>query len=120
MNTSYEAIAASSGTSFVHETESQVILNGSRDISFTMDLVDKDLTIFTEFADKVGAQLELSPFLLDIVRDGRAKYGDREWSPNLIKRFEDKLGIKVLGSGFPAQMVDDEPEEPGYEVKVAR
>ena len=116
MNTSYEAIAASSGTSFVHETESQVILNGSRDISFTLDLVDKDLSIFTEFAERVGAQLELSPFLLDIVRDGRATYGDREWSPNLIKRFEDKLGIEVLGTGFPPQMVDDEPEEPGYEV----
>ncbi len=116
MNTSYEAIAASSGTSFVHETESQVILNGSRDISFTLDLVDKDLSIFTEFAERVGAQLELSHFLLDIVRDGRAKYGDREWSPNLIKRFEDKLGIEVLGSGFPSQMVDDEPEQAGFEV----
>ena len=33
MNTSYEAIAASSGTNFIHETESQVILNGSRDIN---------------------------------------------------------------------------------------
>ena len=68
------------------------------------------------FAELVGAQLELSHFLLDIVRDGRAKYGDREWSPNLIKRFEDKLGIEVLGSGFPSQMVDDEPEQAGFEV----
>ena len=37
--TTYAAIKISLRTSFVHETESQVILNGSRDISFTMDLV---------------------------------------------------------------------------------
>ena len=37
--TTYEAFRISSGTSFVHETEGQVILNGGRDISFTMDLV---------------------------------------------------------------------------------
>ena len=43
LNTAYEAIRISSGNSFVHETESQVILNGSRDINFTMDLVIKDV-----------------------------------------------------------------------------
>ena len=46
LNTTYEAIRISSGNSFVHETESQVILNGSRDINFTMDLVVKDVGIF--------------------------------------------------------------------------
>ncbi|MEM7296136.1 MAG: NAD(P)-dependent oxidoreductase, partial [Pseudomonadota bacterium] len=50
LGTAYEAIAISSGTSFVHETESQVILNGSRDISFTMDLVAKDIGLFQEVA----------------------------------------------------------------------
>ncbi|MEM7238520.1 MAG: NAD(P)-dependent oxidoreductase, partial [Pseudomonadota bacterium] len=44
----YDAIRISSGTSFVHETESQVILNGSRDISFTMDLVLKDIGLFQQ------------------------------------------------------------------------
>ena len=43
LNTAYQAIRISSGNSFVHETESQVILNGSRDINFTMDLVCKDI-----------------------------------------------------------------------------
>jgi 3-hydroxyisobutyrate dehydrogenase len=38
----YKGIAVSSGNSFVHETESQVILNGSYNINFTMDLVLKD------------------------------------------------------------------------------
>ena len=50
MNTTYEAIRISSGNSFVHETESQVILNGSRDISFTMDLVCKDIGLFNDVA----------------------------------------------------------------------
>jgi 3-hydroxyisobutyrate dehydrogenase len=28
--------------------------------------------------------------------------------------------VKVLGVGFPDQMTDDEPEEPGYEVVAKR
>lgn len=46
LNVAYESLKISSGTSFVHETESQVILNGSWDISFTMDLVAKDIGLF--------------------------------------------------------------------------
>ena len=46
----FEAIKISSGNSFVHETESQVILNGSRDINFTMDLVLKDIELFQQIA----------------------------------------------------------------------
>ena len=57
LNVAYEAIRISSGTSFVHETESQVILNGSRDISFTMDLVAKDIGLFQEVADRANVPL---------------------------------------------------------------
>jgi 3-hydroxyisobutyrate dehydrogenase len=120
MNTAYEAIRISSGNSFVHETESQVILNGSRDISFTMDLVIKDVGLFDRLARDLNVPLELSPLVLSIFRDGQAKYGPREHSPNIIRRLEEPCGVKVLGEGFPAEMVDDEPEEPGYEVVVRR
>jgi len=116
MNTAYEAIRISSGNSFVHETESQVILNGSRDISFTMDLVIKDVGLFDALAKQLGVPLELSPLVLDIFKDGQRRYGPRELSPNIIKRLEQACGVDVLGTGFPAQMVDDEPEAPGYEV----
>jgi len=116
MNTAYEAIRISSGNSFVHETESQVILNGSRDISFTMDLVIKDVGLFDALAQQLGVPLELSPLVLDIFKDGQRRYGARELSPNIIKRLEQACGVEVLGTGFPAQMVDDEPEAPGYEV----
>jgi 3-hydroxyisobutyrate dehydrogenase len=103
----------------VHETESQVILNGSRDINFTMDLVVKDMSLFQAVADRAGAPLELSPMLLDIFRDASDRYGEREWSPNVIRRLEEAVGIDILAPGFPAEMVDDEPEEPGYEIEVA-
>ena len=116
MNTAYEAIRISSGNSFVHETESQVILNGSRDISFTMDLVIKDVGLFDEMAQELHVPLELSPLILNIFKEGAATYGPRELSPNIIRRYEEPCQVKVLGEGFPAEMVDDEPEEPGYEV----
>lgn len=116
LNTAYEAMKISSGTSFVHETESQVILNGSRDISFTMDLVKKDIGLFQKIAEDAGVPLEVSPLLLSIFEDGIARYGDRELSPNIIRRLEDATGLQILAPGFPDEMVDDEPEEPGYEV----
>ena len=116
LNTTYEAIRISSGNSFVHETESQVILNGSRDINFTMDLVLKDIGLFQEVADRAGVELELSPVLIDVFKDGMDRYGAREWSPNIIKRLEEAAGVEVLAPGFPAEMTDDEPEVAGYEI----
>lgn len=115
--TAYEAIAISSGTSFVHETESQVILNGSRDISFTLDLVKKDIGLFQDVADRAGVPLELNPLMQKIIDDGIARFGPRELSPNIIRRLEESTGLDIRAPGFPAVMVDDEPEEPGYEVR---
>ena len=118
MNVTYEAIKSSSGNSFVHETESQVILNGSRDISFTMDLVSKDVGIFNQLAERKGLELEIAPLIVDIFKDGEKRYGPRELSPNIIKRLEEKANVEVLGNGFPPEMIDDEPEEDGYEVII--
>jgi len=120
MNTTYEAIRISSGNSFVHETESQVILNGSRDINFTMDLVLKDIGLFQAIADRHDVPLELNPEMIRIFEDGAARYGEREWSPNIVRRMEDATGLSVLGEGFPAEIVDDEPEQPGHEVLPSR
>ncbi|OIQ46036.1 MAG: 3-hydroxyisobutyrate dehydrogenase [Roseobacter sp. MedPE-SW] len=116
LNTAYEAIKISSGNSFSHVTESQVILNGSRDISFTMDLVKKDVGLFQEIAERNDVPLEVSPMIVKIFEDGIAKYGERELSPNIIRRLEDATGLSILAPGFPPEMTDDEPEEPGYEV----
>ncbi len=118
LNTAYEAIRISSGNSFVHETESQVILNGSYDINFTMDLVIKDMSLFSSVAERGGVPLEIAPKVLDIFYDGQEKYGPRAWSSMIVKRLEDACGTDLRAPGFPPQMVDDEPEEPGAEVMV--
>jgi 3-hydroxyisobutyrate dehydrogenase len=120
LNTAYEAIRISSGNSFVHETESQVILNGSRDINFTMDLVIKDVGLFDAMARAHRVPLELSPLVLEIFKDGARRFGPREFSPNIIRRLEEPLGVHVVGEGFPAQMIDAEPKLEGYEVRARR
>jgi 3-hydroxyisobutyrate dehydrogenase len=115
--TTYDAIRISSGNSFVHETEGQVILNGSRDIGFTLDLVAKDLGLFQSVADRARVPLALSPLLGDLVADALCRYGPREWSPNIIRGLEDATGLDVRAPGFPARLVDLEPPATGAEVE---
>ncbi|MEM7072052.1 MAG: NAD(P)-dependent oxidoreductase [Pseudomonadota bacterium] len=118
LRTSYEAIRISSGNSFVHETEGQVILNGSRNINFTMDLVLKDVGLFCDIAERAGLSLELAPMLRAIFQDGADRYGMREWSPNIIRRLEDQSGLDIRAAGFPEEILDDSPECEGAEIKT--
>ena len=112
----FKGIAASSGNSFVHETESQVILNGSYNINFTMYLVLKDTGLFDDLAKKLNAPLEISPKVVEIFKDGQKKYGSRAWSSMIVKRMEDLNNIDFRAKGFPEELVDNEPEEKGYEI----
>ena len=112
----YKGIAVSSGNSFVHETESQVILNGSYNINFTMDLVLKDTGLFDELAKKLNTPLEISPKIVEIFKDGQKKYGSRAWSSMIVKRMEDLNKIDFRAEGFPEELIDIEPEEKGYEI----
>ena len=112
----YKGIAISSGNSFVHETESQVILNGSYNINFTMDLVLKDTSLFDNLGKKLNASLEISPQIVDIFKDGQKKYGSRAWSSMIVKRMEDLNNINFRANGFPEELIDSEPEEKGYEI----
>ena len=112
----YKGIAVSSGNSFVHETESQVILNGSYNINFTMDLVLKDTGLFDDLAKKLDTPLEISPKVVEIFKDGQKKYGSRAWSSMIVKRMEDANNINFRASGFPSELTDNEPEEKGYEI----
>jgi|TARA_B100000287_G_scaffold141042_1_gene132822 3-hydroxyisobutyrate dehydrogenase len=116
LNKTFKGIAVSSGNSFVHETESQVILNGSYNINFTMDLVKKDMNLFNELSKKLNTPLEISPFVLDIFKDAQKKYGPRAWSSMVVKRLEDKFGIDFRASGYPDELIDNEKEEKGYEI----
>ena len=112
----FEGIKISSGNSFVHETESQVILNGSYNINFTMDLVEKDMSLFNKLSKDKNIELEIAPFVLDIFKDAKEKFGSRAWSSMVVKRLEDKYNINFREKGFPEELRDDDPEEKGYEV----
>jgi len=116
--TAFEGIRISSGNSFVHETESQVILNGSYDIGFTLDLALKDLGLFEAVAARGGVPLEVAPLLRRLFEDGAARYGGGAWSSMIVKRLEEACGTDLRAPGFPAQLVDDEPEIAGEEVRA--
>ena len=116
LNKVYKGIAASSGNSFVHETESQVILNGSYNINFTMDLVKKDLKLFNDLSKKLKTPLEISPFVLNIFNKAQKQYGSRAWSSMVVKRLEDKYKLKFRAPGFPKELKDFEIQKKGYEI----
>ena len=116
LNKVYKGIAASSGNSFVHETESQVILNGSYNINFTMDLVKKDMKLFNDLSKKLKTPLEISPFVLNIFNKAQKQYGSRAWSSMVVKRLEDKYKLKFRAPGFPKELKDFEKQKKGYEI----
>jgi 3-hydroxyisobutyrate dehydrogenase-like beta-hydroxyacid dehydrogenase len=104
LRAAYEAIAASSGNSFVHETEGQVILNGSYDIGFTMDLACKDAGFALEFGRRFGVPLRLAGVMEQTFNEGRAKYGGAAWSSMIVKLLEDSVGTPLRAPGFPARL----------------
>ena len=112
----FKGMMVSSGNSLVHETESQVILNGSYNINFTMDLVLKDTSLFDNLAKKLNATLELSPLIVKTFKDGLEKFGPRAWSSMIVKRMEDINNINFRAKGFPSELIDNEPEKKGYEI----
>jgi 3-hydroxyisobutyrate dehydrogenase len=104
LSAAFHAIAASSGSSFVHETESQVILNGSYDIGFTMDLACKDAGFAVEFGRRFGVPLRLASVMEQTFVEGRARYGNAAWSSMIVKLLEDAVGTELRAAGFPARL----------------
>ena len=100
----YHVIAASSGTSFVHETEGQVILNGSYNINFTMDLACKDLGFALGFGRDFGVPLDLASITQQTFIRARAAYGGDAWSSQVVKLLEDTLQTDLRAPGFPAEL----------------
>jgi 3-hydroxyisobutyrate dehydrogenase len=104
LRAAFDAIAASSGNSFVHETESQVILNGSYNIGFTMDLACKDAGFAIEFGRRFGVPLRLAGVMEQTFIEGRARYGGAAWSSMIVKLLEDAVGTPLRAPGFPARL----------------
>ncbi|MEP7223735.1 MAG: NAD(P)-dependent oxidoreductase [Actinomycetota bacterium] len=100
----YRVIEASSGTSFVHETEGQLILNGSYDIGFTMDLACKDLGLAHELGRELRSPLELAALVEQTFVRARERYGGSAQSPMVVKLLEDDLGVDLRADGFPARL----------------
>ncbi len=100
----WQAIAASSGTSFVHETEGQLILNGSYDIAFTMDLALKDLGFAMNFGREFGVPLDLAGLTNQIFMRGKAAYGGSAQSTQIVKLLEDVLDTDLRAPGFPSRL----------------
>ncbi len=100
----FHAIKASSGNSFVHETESQLILNGSYDIAFTMDLACKDLGFAMQFGREFGVPLDLAGMTAQTFIRARSQYGGSAWSSMVVKLLEDALGTDLRAPGFPARL----------------
>jgi 3-hydroxyisobutyrate dehydrogenase len=100
----FAAIKASSGNSFVHETESQLILNGSYNIAFTMDLACKDLGFAYQYGRDLGVPLELAGLTEQIFRRAREQYGGGAWSTQVVKLLEDALHTDLRAPGFPATL----------------
>lgn len=100
----FEAIKASSGNSFVHETESQVILNGSYNINFTMDLACKDLGFAMQMGRDFGVPLDLAGLTEQTFIRARSQYGGNAWSSQVVKLLEDALGTDLRAPGFPAEL----------------
>lgn len=101
---SFAAIKASSGNSFVFETEGQLVLNGSYDIAFTMDLAQKDLGFALGFGRQFGVPLELAGLTEQIFRRATAQYGGAAWSTMVVKLLEDALATDLRAPGFPAKL----------------
>ena len=118
LKTAFEGIKISSGNSFVHETESQVILNGSYDVGFTMDLVCKDVGLFDKLTKKYEIPAEISSLMLQIFQRGREKLGDRALSTSIIKLLEEKCNVNLRTSGFPSVLEDKNQKQKAKEIII--
>lgn len=101
---SWHAIAASSGTSFVHETEGALILNGSYDIAFNIDLALKDLGFALQFGREFGVPLDLASITNQTYVAAKAAYGGEAQSPMIAKLLEDLLDTDLRADGFPGKL----------------
>jgi len=117
LKTAYQGIKISSGNSFVHETESKVILSGSYNVNFTMDLACKDLNLFNQLTKKYKISTEISPLMLKVFNQARKKIGNRGWSTKIVKLLEEKCNTNLKSKGFPLKLKDDQPRKKGIEVK---
>tara|TARA_Y100000591_G_scaffold302441_1_gene297507 strand:- start:27 stop:974 length:948 start_codon:yes stop_codon:yes gene_type:complete len=117
LKTAYHGITISSGNSFVHETESQLILNGSYNVGFSMDLVCKDVGLFNKLTNKYNIKADISKLLNRKFKLGKKKYGGQAQSTSIIRLIEDSCNTKLRAKDFPKILIDNEEKKQGVEIK---
>ena len=103
----YEAITASSGSSREFEDWAPVILNGSLNTGFTIDLGLKDLGFVTELGRNLEVPLQLTTLVEQMFKASRERYGGNAWTPHVVKMMEDATGESLRTPGF-AEVIPDE------------
>ena len=86
----------------MHETESQVILNGSYSIGFTMNLACKDFGIETQFGRALGVPLDLAGLTERTFIRARQQYAGGACLSQVVRLLEDSLAPELRASGFAA------------------
>jgi 3-hydroxyisobutyrate dehydrogenase len=104
MRLAWEIIRASSGNSFIHETESTTILSGSYDIGFSLDLSCKDLGFAMELGRSYGVPLDIASVVDQLNIRARSAYGGDAGSPMVAKLLEEACHTELRASGFPATL----------------
>ena len=112
----YNAIKISSGNSFVNETETKVILSGSYDVGFTMDLVNKDLSLFKKLSKEYSVPIKLGDLINKIFKNGMKKLGRRSFSTSIVKLIENDIKTKFRASNFPKKLIDTNSKQKGIKL----
>ena len=105
----YEAVCASSGTSREFEDWVPVILNGSLNTGFSLDLALKDLTFVRELADQSDAPFELTRLCESMFKQAKHRYGGDAWTPHVVQAMEEASGVELRAPGF-APTIDESLE----------
>ena len=113
----YKAIKISSGNSFVNETETKVILSGSYDVGFTMDLANKDISLFNKLGKKYNIPIDLGKIVNKKFIEGITKFGNRSFSTSIVKLIEKECNIKMRAKNFPKKLIDYQPKQRAIEIK---
>ena len=100
----WEVIKASSGNSFINETERTTILSGSYDIGFSLDLSCKDLGFAMQLGRELDVPLDIAGTVEQLNIRARAAYGGSAGSPMVARLLETACGVELRAPGFPADL----------------
>ena len=117
LDLAYKGIKISSGNSFVNETETKVILSGSYDVGFTMDLANKDISLFNKLANNHKINVDLGEILNKKFNKGMKIFGKRSFSTSIVKLLENQCNIKMRAKKYPKKLIDKNLKQKGVEIK---